>query len=405
MPNFTYRALTESGEVVSGELNAPSVGEVMQRIAYLGLIPIEAVTESSGVAARAAGEFSFLSRARPEDLTIFTGDLALLLRTGARINEALDMLASDASAGRMRPILSSVAAALVAGESFGEAIARRPDVFPPIYVALVKVGEASGKLVPILESLSAERQRAEAMQRRLSDALRYPAFLLLAAGGVLLFFLGFVLPQFANVFKDFNAKLDPVLLTFLALSDFLRAHAQPLAAVALALTAGGWLTVRQPAARAYALGWVSQLPLVSTAMEHHRTSLFCRNLGLLLSSGVTMTASLRILADIMAASGGFTKWSNIIDKVRHGGRLTEALTQTKALPAMAIRTLRLGEDAGQLAELARRVAEFYEVKLQRSLDRILGVVGPLAIIAISGIVGGLIVSVMTALLSVNQMAS
>ena len=278
-------------------------------------------------------------------------------------------------------------------------------MFPPIYVALVKVGEASGTLVPILESLNAERQRAEAMQRRLSDALRYPAFLLLAAGGVLLFFLGFVLPQFANVFKDFNAKLDPVLLTFLALSDFLRANAQPLAAGALALLVAGWLTVRQPAARAYAIGLVSQLPLVRTAMEHHRTSLFCRNLGLLLASGVTMTASLRILADIMATSGGFTKWSNIIDKVRHGGRLSEALAQTRALPAMAIRTLRLGEDAGQLAELARRVADFYEVKLQRSLDRILGVVGPLAIIAISGIVGGLIVSVMTALLSVNQMAS
>ena len=405
MPNFSYRALTETGEVVSGQLDAPSVGEVMQRIAYLGLIPIEAVTEPSGAAARLAGDFSFLSRVRPEDLTIFTGDLALLLRTGARINEALDMLASDAGAGRMRPIIASVGSAILAGESFGEAIGKRPDVFPPIYVALVKVGEASGTLVPILESLNAERQRAEAMQRRLSDALRYPAFLLLAAGGVLLFFLGFVLPQFANVFKDFNAKLDPVLLTFLALSDFLRANAQPLAAGALALLVAGWLTVRQPAARAYAIGLVSQLPLVRTAMEHHRTSLFCRNLGLLLASGVTMTASLRILADIMATSGGFTKWSNIIDKVRHGGRLSEALAQTRALPAMAIRTLRLGEDAGQLAELARRVADFYEVKLQRSLDRILGVVGPLAIIAISGIVGGLIVSVMTALLSVNQMAS
>ena len=405
MPNFTYRALTETGEVVSGQLNAPGVGEVMQRIAYLGLIPIDAVSEASGAGARVAGGFSLLSGARPEDITIFTGDLALLLRTGARINEALDMLAADTGAGRMRPLIGAIAAAIVAGESFGEAIARRPDVFPPIYIALVKVGEASGTLVPILEALSAERQRSEAMRRRLADALRYPAFLLLAAGGVLLFFLGFVLPQFANVFKDFNARLDPALLVFLALSEFLRANAQPLAAGALAVLVGGWLTVRQPVARAYALGLVARLPLARTAMAHHRVILFCRNLGLLLSSGVTMPASLRILADILATSGGFAKGSLIIDKVRHGGRLSEALTQTQALPAMAIRALRLGEDTGQLAELARRIADFYEAKLQRSLDRMLGVVGPLAILAISGIVGGLIVSVMTALLSVNQMAS
>src|SRR6202012_384849 len=111
-----------------------------------------------------------------------------------------------------------------------EALAKPPEEFPQIYVALVKVGEASGTLAPVLEVLSAERQRAEAMRRRLSDALRFPAFLLLAAGGVLLFFLTFVLPQFANVFRDFNAKLDPVLLAFLALSDFLRANMQALAA-------------------------------------------------------------------------------------------------------------------------------------------------------------------------------
>jgi general secretion pathway protein F len=124
--------------------------------------------------------------------------------------------------------------------------------------------------------------------------------------------------------------------------------------------------------------------------------------GALLSSGVTLTASLRILADIMATTGGVAQWSDLVDRVRRGGKLSDALTATKALPPMAVRTLRLGEDSGQLPMLAGRVADFYESKLQRSLDRIMGIVGPVAIIFISAIVGGLIVSVMTALLSVNQ---
>ncbi len=405
MATFRYRALTQAGEVVSGALSAPSAAEVTHRIAYLGLIPIEAVTEQSEARNAIAGEFSMLSRPRPQDLTIFTGDLALLLRTGARINDALELLATDADIGRMRPTIAALAASVLSGESFGEALARHSQVFPPVYVALVKVGEASGTLVPILEALNAERQRAEALKQRLGDTLRYPAFLLLAAGGVMLFFLTFVLPQFANVFRDFNAKLDPVLVAFLALSDLLRSNGEALAAGSLGLILAIWLGARSPAARGRVIGIVSRLPLVRPAMEYHRASLFCRNLSLLLSSGVTLTASLRILADIMATTGGFTRWSNIMDMVRQGGKLSDALTAAKALPPMAVRTLRLGEDSGQLPMLAGRVAEFYEAKLQRRLDRMMVIVGPLAIIFISLIVGGLIVSVMTALLSVNQVVS
>ena len=166
---------------------------------------------------------SLFSRPRPEDVTIFTGDLALLLRTGARINEALELLAADSDIGRMRSTATKMTSAILAGESFADAIAHHPSVFPPIYVALVRVGEASGNLVPILEAISAERQRAEALRRRLSDTLRYPAFLLLAARAA--FCCSSSLSSCRNsqtCLQDFNAKLDPVLVTFLGISDFLR---------------------------------------------------------------------------------------------------------------------------------------------------------------------------------------
>jgi general secretion pathway protein F len=402
MPTFHYRALTEAGEVVSGDLEAPSATEVAHRVAYLGLIPIGAVTERGEARAQRKNSFAFISSPRAEDVTIFTGDLALLLRTGARINDALELLATDADVGRMRPTIAAMAGSILSGESFGEALAGHPHVFPPIYVALARVGEASGTLLSILDALSSERQRSEALRRRLSDALRYPAFLLFAAGAVMIFFLGFVLPQFANVFRDFNAKLDPVLTTFLSLSDFMRANAQMLLAAALSLVVVAWLSLRRAKTRSALVRFVSLLPIVRPAFEYHRAALFCRNLGLLLSSGVSLTASLRILVNIMAATGGMALWSDVVDGVRRGGKLSEALTTTKALPPMAVRTLRLGEDSGQLPMLAVRVADFYEAKLQRSLDRMMGIVGPLAIIVISTIVGGLIVSVMTALLSVNQ---
>ena len=123
--------------------------------------------------------------------------------------------------------------------------------------------------------------------------------------------------------------------------------------------------------------------------------------GYYLGSGVTLTATLRILADIMAATASASVWGATADRVRHGGKLSDALGATAILPPMAVRMLRLGEDTGQLSILAS-VAELYEAKLQRSLDRAVGIAGPLAIVLISFVVGGLIVSVMTALLSVSQ---
>jgi general secretion pathway protein F len=404
MPTFRYRALTQVGEIVSGSLVAATAAEVGRRIEYLGLIPIESIAEESEAQIRRRGDFALFSRPSPEDVTIFTGDLALLLRTGARINEALELLAADSDIGRMRATAAKVTAAILSGESFADAIARHPKVFPPIYIALARVGEVSGNLVPILEAMCVERQRAEALRRRLTDTLRYPAFLLLAAGGVLLFFLLVVLPQFANVFKDFNAKLDPVLLTFLGLSDLLRHNLDAIGLGLAALLSLGVLLSRRPAVRAAAIDAVARLPLVRPVLGYRRTALFCRNLGLLLASGVTLPGSLRVLADMMASSSDLSIWGEIVDKVRQGGKLSDALTQTKALPPMAVRTLRLGEDAGQLPMLAGRIADFYDAKLQRSLDRLVGVIGPASIVVISLIVGGLIVSVMTALLSVNQIA-
>jgi general secretion pathway protein F len=402
VPSFHYRALTQAGNVVSGSISAPTASEVARRIEYLGLVPIDTVAEQR---ASKTSAFAFGRSPRAEDITIFTLDLALLLKAGARLDDALELLTTDIDIGRLRPTIAKVRADVLAGESFGEAISHHPQLFSPVYVALVRVGEASGTLDHILELLAAERARAEGLRRRLSDALRYPAFVLFAAGCVLTFFLLFVLPQFAAVLRDFGAKLNPVVATFIGLSDFLRAYSQAIAAVLLCAIAAGWLLLRKPNIRASLWSGLSRLPVVRTAFDYHRTALFCRNLGVLSASGVPLPATLRILVGIMSTTGRSAVWTKTAERVRQGGKLSDALADSAALSPMAVRMLRLGEETGQLPMLAGRVADFYETKLQRSLDRVIGVVGPLAIILISIVVGGLIVSVMTSLLSVSQIVS
>jgi general secretion pathway protein F len=403
VPNYRYRALTQNGEIVHGTLSAPTPAEVARRIEYLRLLPIETVEDKRTTAGY--GSFGLFGRPSATEVTTFTRDLALLLKAGARLDDALELLASDADVGRLRPVVGKLRAALLSGESLADAVASHPMLFPPMYGALVRVGEVSGTLDQVLDLLGTERARSEQMRRKLTDAMQYPIFVLIAAACVMLFFILFVLPQFSSVLQDFGAKSDTALSAFIRLSDFLRANATVALLSSAATVAGTWWLLRRPGTGALLMSGISRVPGIAGVFLFYRTSLFCRNLGVLLGSGVNLTATLRILVDIMAVTGSEATWTAAADRVRHGGKLSDALSASSSLPPMAVRMLRLGEETGQLPALAARVAEFYEAKLQRSLDRIVGIVGPLAIVTISTVVGGLIVSVMTALLSVTQLVN
>lgn len=402
MPNFRYRALTQSGEMVGGVIAASDATEVARRIDYLHLVPIEAIVEE-GRSSASRLDFKFGKRPRAEDVTIFTLDLALLLRAGARLDEALELLAADGDNTRLQPTISALRSSVLAGETFADAIAAHPREFPPVYVALIRVGEASGSLENILQVLARERARAEALRRKLADALRYPAFVTFSAFGVLVFFLMFVLPQFSAVLRDFNADVDTMAGFFFRLSDVMTAHKDMFGALAVTLLASAMLVAQRPKWRAAAMSRISRWPLVRTICTFHRTALFCRNLDVLLAAAVPLTTTLRILADMMGTVGDAAAWHGVGERVRHGGKLSEALANAAILPPLAVRMLRLGEETGQLPALAQRVADYYETKLQRSLDRFVGLIGPLSIVTISIIVGGLIISVMTSLLSVSQL--
>src|SRR5260370_5246659 len=243
MPNFRYHALTQTGEVVSGLISAPTAAEVARRIDYLRLVPIDAIVEES--AARISRfDLKFGWRARAEDVTIFTLDLALLLRAGARIDDVLELLSTAVDIGRLGLAIAKIRASVLSGESFADALSRHPVLFSPMYVALVRVGEASGTLDRILEMLASERTRSEALRRKLADALRYPAFLLFAAGSVLVFFLSFVLPQFGALLLSFPAQLASTIITFLHISEFLNTRKDAIGSARVVTLACGFFTRR-----------------------------------------------------------------------------------------------------------------------------------------------------------------
>lgn len=400
MPAFRYKALDAEGRFVAGELQAESPAAVAAHLAELGYTPLEtAVQKREG--GTGFGRFLTAPRLPAREVTVLIRDLALLLGAGLPLDEALKLLGGDARPTAAR-LLADLRQAIGSGASFAEALAQHPQSFPPDVVSMVRVAEAAGGLEQVLDSLADDRARREQVAGKISTALRYPIFLMIVAVCVLSFFLVFVVPQFAVVIRDFGTEPDPLVGFVLGLSDWVNANGDLVLGVLGVLIAGGFLLLRMKSTRGPIIRGLRRLPGIAGIVEMRRAAFICRGLGTLLGNGVTLSDALKVMTETGGADADAL--AAVQERVRRGGRLVDALGGSALVPPLAARMLRVGEESGELATVARRTADFYEAKLGERLDRLSGIVGPAAIVFISVVVGGLIVSIMSTLLSVNQIA-
>jgi general secretion pathway protein F len=400
MPHYRYSALTKAGEVILGDADAPSREEVLRRIEYLGHLPIEAE-----VTAKQALRTGLLGGGlpRPREVTIFLRLLALLLGSGLTLEVALQTLEDDANkviarfAGGLRSSISG-------GDGFAETLERYASIIEPIYVAMVRAGEMSGKLEVVLRAIVEDRARREQLAQRISSATRYPMFLVGSAVVILFFFLLVVVPQFEPVFKELGGRLNSGAAFVLAASTGLRSHLDLFLGLCTAAILIGWMILRQPAARAKLLAMLGSIPGVAGPMRDRRTARFVGTLGLLVENGVALPAALKILRDIMTEPRYAAAVEQLHEQVRNGRRFVEALAESDLLPPLAVRMLGVGDATGDLSAIARHAAQFYEERLGIGLDRLMGAIGPATIILVSVGIGALAVSIMSALLSITELA-
>jgi general secretion pathway protein F len=399
---FKYRAMSKSGTVVAGTIAAGTSVEALRQVERSGLYPIEARPEETQRYWNL--RFSLTRKCRPEDVTFFTQDLALLLRAGVRLDAALELLAKDMKSSALGSVVAALREAVLAGKSLSRALAAHPEAFPPTYVALVRIGELSGALDRILETLAVERGRAEKWRRMLQSALRYPVFVLFASLAVLTFFVAFVLPQFSFVLRDLPGSSATTLSFFIGVAEWINSSMSELAVLGGVGLLGLIYLGRTAWFRSATLKWALKMPGLRGTLQSYRAVMFCRNLSILLTGGVPLSSCLRTLEEMRVLDGADFEMRALSDRVRQGARLTDVLVEMKLLPDPAIRLLRLGEESGELASLAGRVADYFETRLQRNLEHISELVGPVTVIAISVVVGTLVISIMTALLSITQLA-
>ena len=394
MPRFRYDALSPEGRRLVGETVAADAAAVAAEFGQRGLLLVSLDRIKSG-------EPGFLSSPpSPRAVTSFLGELALMLRSGLPLDEALELAAQGLPA-RLARIVLDVRGKVMGGASFVQALGAHPQVFTKDVVAMAKVADATGDLDGVFETVAAERERNHRLTEKITGALRYPAFLICSASGVLLFFLTGVIPQFSTLFSDSGSDPGALVRFVLALSDGLIAHETELGAGAAVALLAGLVAWRTPnVRRAIAAAFLS-LPLISGIWQLWRTSRFLSTLSLLLRQGVSLTDALRVLEDAVGADGQ-AALASVGDSVRRGGRLHDALAEVKLLPPIAVRMVRIGEETGELARIAGEAGGLYARQLEKRLETVSGLIGPIAIVAIAGLIGGLMVTIMTALVSVNQ---
>jgi len=397
MTAFAYKAFTAEGRLEQGEVEATAPDDVVRILDKRGLIPVSVEARNQDSGFRASG-----ARIPAPQVTRLLADLAIMLNAGIRIDEALSIIEKGFDNGRLNAVVARFRAELANGRSFSRALEDWPTLFPPFQVAMVRVAESSGRLPMLLTRIAEERQRFERLAAKVSEALRYPAVLLLGTVAVLTFFLVGVVPQFAPLLAQTD-KPDAFLDTMMGVSQFLREYGSFILAGLLLSGLALFLAARRGVLRERLAGPLMRLPGISEIVLSYRTGRFARLLGIMVETGVTVPAAIKLISDtIDHGPRARERAERASDALRQGRRLSEAL-ETLELPPLAVRMLRIGEQSGELSSLAYRVADFYELRLERSLSRLVGIIGPAAVGTISLLIGGMIVSIMSTLMSLNDL--
>ena len=326
MAEFAYKALDKRKQFVSGHLQALSLNAAVEQLIEFGYVPLSTAPSYSH---QATGWRRLLPQTTvsKREVTVLLLDLALLLRSGLSLDDGLRLLTDNAS-GALAKLIERLRRIIGSGGTFADALRSQPETALPDLIAIVKSAEAAGNLEQALSAVAQERLKQEKVTAKVRAAVRYPIFLLLVSMSVLVFFLVFVIPQFAGVVHDFGAQPDALVTTVIAISDGLRNNGTAIAVSGILLTCSVLFIWRVQRYRSRLIGIISEIPGLRGVIVLRRTTMFCRGLAILLGNSVTLTDALRLLSE---AHLGDPRLKVISDHIRRGGRLVDSITETNFL--------------------------------------------------------------------------
>ena len=405
MPRYRYEAVDASGEVVRDELDAATLDAAIVRLRDQGLLPLAVNEAKSGFLRGGFGQPLFSKRRALSRKTIalLTQQLASLLHAGMPLDRALTILIGVTEDEQAKPVLERVQEKVRGGSSLADALEVQ-GVFSRFYLNMIRAGEAGGALDVVLKRLTEFLERSQALRETVTSALIYPIILLSVSALSVIILLTFVVPQFQRLFADAGKALPLATQIVIAVGDGFRYYWWVGAILVVLLSAVARRQLGQPESRARWDDRFLRLPLFGDLIAKVETARLSRTLGTLLGNGVSMLNALTIVRETLSNQVLAGALGEVAEHVKTGRGLADPLLEAGRFPKLAVQMIRVGEETGQLQEMLLQVADTYDGEVQTAVKRMLTLLEPALILGLGVIIAGIIMSILVAILSLNDLA-
>ncbi|MBF8254298.1 MAG: Type secretion system F family protein, partial [Deltaproteobacteria bacterium] len=334
----------------------------------------------------------------------FTRELGTLLTAGLPLDGSLSILGGLFEDSELSKILNALVEAVRAGKSLAVSMGEHPDVFPKIYVNMIRAGEAGGILESVLRYLTEYMENTLALKEDIKSALVYPIILATAAGLSLIVLFLFVIPKFATIFRG-NSKAIPLLTEIIIdFSQFLAQHGWVLLLVIFVVVAGGVFYIRSPEGRSEwdrlrLHGW-----LLGDLVRKFETARFCRTLAALLKGGVPLLEALGTVQGVVGNRLLALAIGQVQLRVREGKGMARPMSESGLFPVLALNMIAVGEETGKLDAMLAEVASYYDQDVRRTTKRLTALLEPALILVMGLIIGVVVISMLLAIFSINDLS-
>ena len=403
MALYRYEAITPAGQVLNGEMEGRDQAAIVAWLQESGHIPVRA--EPTG-ARRNAGAFG--RRLGPRgvgrrDMAVFTRELSVLLHSGLSLDRALQIILDLNPGNSIGSLAGSIQQAVRGGAALSDAMEARGGTFSRFFVSMIRAAEAAGTLDTGLAQLADYEERSKALRDTVLSALVYPCILVAVASVSLLVILAYVVPQFSQLFADAGQALPLSTQIVIGAADGLKTYGWLLAVAVVGL--GFFIRLqRENATLRYRWDRVQlRLPLLGGLVKRIEMARFSRSLGTLLASGVAVLTGLSIVKEILSNRALSASLDAAVDALKEGRGMADAMISAGMFPPLGLQMLKVGEESGRLDVMLLRMADIYDREVSVATQRMLALLEPILIVGLGVVIAGVIMSLMLAIVSVNEL--
>lgn len=414
MPRFKYTARTARGERVEGMVEATDKRLALLQLERKGMIPVSVVEASAAgqTAVREHAEkkrihfslgFKRRVRMKMHELLLLTGELSDLLASGMKLGNALNTLSRRKTDRSQEEIIKSLRDDIVQGTSLSDALEKWPETFPPLYVSLVRAGEASGTLAESLQQLRTHLERVAAAGEKVVMALIYPAIIMLMGGGTMIFIMLFVIPRFTAIFSELGSTLPLPTLILIKVSGFLGGIGGLITLGVLIFLGITWQRfIRTEKGRRVWNRMQLRIPLVKHIVAANAYAHFARTLGALLKNGVDVLKALAIVEDTVGNGEIAAAIRDARERVTDGSSISGPLAAGKIFPPLLTDMLAVGEQTGDMPGALEHIARRYDSELDRSVKVLTTLLEPILMLTMAILVGFVAISMLIAVFDLTS---